>query len=91
MQILRSVQNVIIFYADIAVHIGTSVRVPLGSNLLMNTHYKFLKGENKCSTVVLEYFNYLSNLVKNVYLYFIKALVSVLKSIIVVTKNHNTS
>lgn len=44
-KILRSVQNMIIFFADITVHIGTSVHVPLGCNLLMNIHYKFLRGK----------------------------------------------
>lgn len=64
MQILRSVRNMIVLFADVIVHIGTSVHVPLGCNLLMNIHYEFLKGKKRCLTVVLEFFNYLADLVK---------------------------
>jgi len=64
MQILRSVWNMIMFFADVVVHIGPYVHVPPGCNLFMNIHYEFLKGKKRCLSVVLEFFNYLADLVK---------------------------
>lgn len=89
---MRSVRNTIVFFADVIVRIGTSVHVSLGCNLLMNIHYEFLKGKKRCFTVVLEFFNYLPDLVeKKAYPYFIKAFDSVLKNSMMFKENQNTT